>query len=45
MWMKDQGRGETVMAAWGSSLRVIYMPIVSKKKLGNVEKNCLSGVN
>ena len=31
MWMKDQGRGETVMAAWGSSFQVISMPIVSKK--------------
>lgn len=30
MWMKDQGCGETVMAAWGSSSQVIYVPIVSK---------------
>ena len=31
IWMKDQGRAETVMAAWGSSFQVISMPIVSKK--------------
>ncbi|KAK9996958.1 hypothetical protein SO802_021644 [Lithocarpus litseifolius] len=31
MWVKDQGYGETVMAAWGSSSQVIYVPIVSKK--------------
>ena len=31
MWMKDQGHGETVMAAWGSSSQVISMAIVSKK--------------
>ena len=31
MWMKDQGRGETIMAAWRSSLQVISMLIVSKK--------------
>lgn len=30
MWMKDQGCGEIVMAAWGSSSQVIYVPIVSK---------------
>ena len=31
MWRKDQGRGETIMAAWRSSLQVISMLIVSKK--------------